>query len=355
MQIRRRYKWVNKFAVRKGDHTYWYTKLRMPGRPSIDLPDIHAPEFEAAYQAALRGETPVVPANAPGCGPGTVNDLVAKYLASNPFKSENTAARRKSTLKQFCAAKGRLPLAKMTQDFLQRSLKAMNPHPAKTFLLAIRPVLEFAKAEGMIEQNPADGLNVEVESKHHHTWTAEQIAQHRAQHALGTMARAALELLLCQGLRRSDAIRVGPQHVRRIGGHSVISISSQKTDTPTYNPIELELLQALEACPVSGHSTFLVRSDGRPFDERSFNKAFAGWVKIAGLPTKCVPHGLRRSFAAQRAESGCSASELQAAGGWKTWKEPQHYTADANRLTLALSAAAKQRAARSNSKSEATL
>jgi integrase len=159
------------------------------------------------------------------------------------------------------------------------------------------------------------------------------------------MARAALELLLCQGLRRSDTIKVGPQHVRHIDGEALIAILSSKTNTPTYNPVEPELQKAIESLPIRGHSTFLVRSDGRPYDERSFNKDFADWVKAAGLPSICVPHGLRRSFAAQRAESGCSASELQAAGGWKTWKEPQYYSADANRIRLALSAAAKRRAA----------
>jgi integrase len=106
------------------------------------------------------------------------------------------------------------------------------------------------------------------------------------------------------------------------------------------------MLQAIESLPVRGHSTFLVRPNGRPFDERRFNKAFAGWVKAAGLPEICVPHGLRRSFTSQSAESGCTTKELQAGGGWRTMTEPGKYSEDADRLLLALSAAAKRRAAR---------
>ncbi|MEI9901164.1 MAG: hypothetical protein WDN31_14625 [Hyphomicrobium sp.] len=53
-----------------------------------------------------------------------------------------------------------------------------------------------------------------VSSKGHHTWTSEELEQFEARHPIGTKARLAFGLLIYTGVRRSDVVRLGRQHVR---------------------------------------------------------------------------------------------------------------------------------------------
>ena len=69
----------------------------------------------------------------------------------------------------------------------------------------------FASDKGYGEQTitPAKG----PKSMGHMTWLEPQVEQYRQRHALGTVARLALELLLNIAARRYDAHELGPQHV----------------------------------------------------------------------------------------------------------------------------------------------
>ena len=67
----------------------------------------------------------------------------------------------------------------------------------------------------------------------------EHCAKFEKKHALGTRARLAYELLSCTGLRRSDIVRVGRQHIRRLDYPITVSpltitheiaLGQQKTD-----------------------------------------------------------------------------------------------------------------------------
>ncbi|ADR52560.1 Integrase [Candidatus Liberibacter solanacearum CLso-ZC1] len=46
------------------------------------------------------------------------------------------------------------------------------------------------------------------------TWMIENIEQYRRFHPIGTKARLAMEMMLFLGLRRSDVMRVGKQHIK---------------------------------------------------------------------------------------------------------------------------------------------
>jgi integrase len=64
-------------------------------------------------------------------------------------------------------------------------------------------------------QNPTIGVRkIKYATDGHHSWTAEESAQYRDRHPIGSKARLALDLLLYTGGRREDAVRLGPRHVR---------------------------------------------------------------------------------------------------------------------------------------------
>jgi integrase len=64
-------------------------------------------------------------------------------------------------------------------------------------------------------------------------------------------------------------------------------------------------------------------------------------VKLAGLPSRCVPHGLRKAIMRRLAESGSSAKEIAAISGHRTLKEIERYTAAADQARLSKAAMAK--------------
>ena len=165
-----------------------------------------------------------------------------------------------------------------------------------------------------------------------HTWTEAEIEQYEARHPIGSRARLAMALLLYTGQRRSDVIRMGPQHIRK----GVLAITQQKTGTELAVPVHPSLAEIIAATEC-GHLAFLVTAAGRPFSAGGLGDLFRQWCDQAGLP-QCSAHGLRKAACRRLAEMGCSAPEIAAISGHKTLKEVQRYIEEADQARLAQAA-----------------
>jgi len=64
-------------------------------------------------------------------------------------------------------------------------------------------------------------------------------------------------------------------------------------------------------------------------------------IAAAGLPDRCVLHGLRKAAARRLAEAGCTEKEIAAVTGHTTLKEVARYTRAADQNRLAAGAVAK--------------
>ncbi|WP_442859439.1 tyrosine-type recombinase/integrase [Bosea sp. Tri-49] len=49
-------------------------------------------------------------------------------------------------------------------------------------------------------------------------------------------------------------------------------------------------------------------------------------IDAAGLPERCVTHGIRKAAARRLAEAGCTAHEIASITGHKSLNEVQRYT-----------------------------
>jgi len=100
--MRRPPKYVHGFMDRHGKPRFYF---RRAGFKRVPLPGLPwSPEFMAAYDAALKGEARV----AIGAGrtkPGTVNDVVVRYLSSSAF--QGLASRRKMAAARTYNASGK--------------------------------------------------------------------------------------------------------------------------------------------------------------------------------------------------------------------------------------------------------
>ena len=93
--------------------------------------------------------------------------------------------------------------------------KIEKPSAKRHWLKAIRRLLRSA-VPTMRKDDPTAGIaNIKLpKTKGHHTWTDDEIAQYRAHWPLGTQQRLVMEFALETASRRSEVVRLGPQHVR---------------------------------------------------------------------------------------------------------------------------------------------
>ncbi|AZO78078.1 hypothetical protein B5U98_21000 [Bosea sp. Tri-39] len=72
--------------------------------------------------------------------------------------------------------------------------------------------------------------------------------------------------------------------------------------------------------------TMVLTEFGHPFTEKGFGNWMADAIDAAGLPERCVTHGIRKAAARRLAEAGCTAHEIASITGHKSLNEVQRYT-----------------------------
>jgi enterobacteria phage integrase len=105
-------------------------------------------------------------------------------------------------------------------------------------------------------------------------------------------------------------------------------------------PLHPELRTAVDAWPRK-HVVILTTNYGKPFSTAGYGSWFSTTIRAAGLPLRCVTHGLRKAAARRLAEAGCSANEIAAVTGHRTLQEVERYTRAADQKRLARSALAR--------------
>ena len=201
---------------------------------------------------------------------------------------------------------------------------------AKT-LKAIRLLLASA-VPSLRQDNPAAGIKVKLpKGKGWHSRSDEEIAQYRKHHPLGTVARLVLEFACETTSRRSEVVRLGPQHVK--AGRIKIERCHRSRDVDI--KITPALRAAIDAMPAVGMRTFIVGKRGKAVSPDRLAHEFAKWATEAGLPNRCRLHGLKKGGMRRIAEKGATTHELQSISGRKTLAMIQHYTDAVDRVKLA--------------------
>jgi integrase len=315
--------------------------FRRRGFPRVPLPGLPwSPSFMAAYEKAMSGPRPAI-----GAGrikPDSVSAAVAEYYDSQQFfasKSAGTQRMRRSILERFRGAYGDRPIASLPTEWIEALLDQKPPHAARSWLMTLRSLCEFAVKRRWLRTNPAANVKLRsVKSDGFHTWTDGEIAQFEAHHPIGTKPRLALALLLYTMQRRSDVIRMGRQHIR----DGWLYVTQQKTGEPLKLPVWPELQAVLDATP-SEHLTFLTTTTGKPYSGNHFTETFREWCDAAGLPKHCKVHGLRKAACRRLAEAECDGRQIMSMSGHATLKELVRYTKAADQARLARNAMVRAR------------
>lgn len=299
------------------------------------------PAFMGEYRACLDGIA--APAIAPGADaivPGSFNDLIARYYRTPEWLSPKDSTRHvyRGVIERFRAAHGHRLVAELTFDKAAILLGKMSDTPTAANIMrkVIRRLVRYSVQIGMRRDNPFDATKAfRIKSTGYHTWTDDEVRLFEARHPLGTKPRLALALLLQTAQRRSDAVRMGRQHVA--GGK--IAVTQVKTGTRLSLPMLPELVEAIDAMPAD-NMTFLVTSFSKPFTANGFGNWFRDQCNAANLP-HCSAHGLRKTAIRRMAEAGFTQQEIKAWSGHRGDAEVALYARDADQAGLAAGSAGK--------------
>ena len=333
-------RYVNEFIDRHGKVRYYF---RRPGSRSVKLPGLPGSiEFMSAYQAALATVAPP-PASPKHVIRGALAEITAAYFRSAAFAnlSESSQQVYRLVLKPVLAAHGHRLVREMPKAAARNIIEAIGatrPGKANLTRAALSQVMAYAIATGVRADNPFSGLK-QYRLGTHHTWTDAELAQFERCWGLGTRERLAYALLLYSGQRGGDVVKMTRNDI--VNGY--IRVSQDKARKGTTNelliPIHPALARALKAGPVVGMQHLITDARGRSL--RGLTELIEKAARRAGLPKRCVAHGLRKAALRRLAEAGSTTKEIAAVSGHRSLSEIENYTAAADQVRLARAAVAK--------------
>jgi integrase len=327
--------YIQRFKDRHGRVRHY---LRKPGCPRTPLPGLPgSDEFMEAYREGLRATRPI---GAEKALPGSLSAVVAAYYQSAQWSELRPETQRtyRHTLDRFRAEHGHKPASQLRAHHLASILDGMKDRPeaANNLLKRLRSLYRFALKRGLVKVDPTIGVDrFKSRGEGFRSWTDEDIVRFEAHWPEGSRARLALRLLLYTGQRRSDAVRMGWQHV----SEGKLRVKQQKTGTTLLIPLHPLLRAELDRLP-KGNLTFLMTAYERPMSPAGFTNWFTECARKAGLPDGSGPHGLRKAAARRLADAGCTTHQIAAITGHLSLKEVERYSKGANQARLAEAAIA---------------
>jgi integrase len=190
-----------------------------------------------------------------------------------------------------------------------------TPGAANDVLKKLRILLRFAIDNGMRKDDPTLRVKSFAEGTFH-TWTDGEISAFEDRWPIGTRERTAFALFLYTGQRLADVRRMSWRDVEG----STIKVIQGKTKAELWIPLHPDLSAALAAWPRT-HMVMLTTHYSEPHSVKGLGNWMAATIAQAGLPDRCVTHGLRKAAARRLAEAGCTAHQIMSITGHQSMKE----------------------------------
>jgi integrase len=298
---------------------------------------IGSPEFLEAYQAFMGGKpAPLARVH----GAGTFGRLISAYYGWTEFTNLKASSKSlyRYALEPLREKHGHRPLATMTRENLISVIEKIGeraPGMANLTRAVLQKMLKCALERNEIRENPLAKKVTPYKIGTHHTWTDAELEQFEAKWPLGTRQRLAYALLFYTGQRSGDVVRMSRKDISE-GRIRVVQEKVRRGEPMTELKIKIhpDLARAIKAGPAKGMN-LIGDEHGRPIKRAALSHLMRVAIREAGLPARCVPHGLRKATLRTMAEGGASSKRLAAVSGHKTTKELDRYTAAADQQTLA--------------------
>ncbi|TDW63127.1 site-specific recombinase XerD [Novosphingobium sp. PhB55] len=345
-------KYVSRGMNQHGTERFVFRKKGLPTKYFKSA--LGSEDFLAEYHRFLNTEAEVVAPPITRAKPGTVNELLDRYM-SVPERlgpSEVTQGKIRAILEDFREGRGEYPVAIVTFEAIDKIVaKKMvktgtgnktkgGIHAARKLRKELIRLFDFAVKAKMIDANPvrlSEKVKTPAGERSHgfHTWTEEEITRYRDHHRLGTRERLAMELILWTDQRRSDVVKMGKAQIK----DGRLPVEQEKTGETLWLAVPGQLLEAIVAMPPKHTNPFcfLITLRGKPFTKESFGNWFKKACVAAGLP-HCSAHGLRKATLRRMAELQMSNKTMKSVSGQRSDKTLAKYIEKADQTRLADSA-----------------
>ncbi len=265
--------------------------------------------------------------------------------------ARNTIEAYARDLSRFAAPLGSLPVSQLTRrhvrDYIeQMESQGLGASSRARGLVAVRRLLRFISAEGLLEGDPAQGIvSPKVDRALPRVLDPEETAaliratggdsEVAAASPLALRDRAMLELLYGCGLRVSELVGLPLSAVdRRSALLRVVGKGGNERVVPVGSRALEALQQYLEEArtpllgkrPDTSHALFLSRRGG-PMTRQNFFALIRKLALRAGVPSEKVsPHVLRHAFATDLLEGGADLRSIQSMLGHADLATTEIYT-----------------------------
>lgn len=298
---------VHRVVARGKEYFYFQTgRNTKSAGPRFPLPrDPQSPEFWAAIQHH-RGASIVVPAD-------TTDALLDEWLMQLRAAgevTEGTISFYDQSARYARTAWGKLSPRGLKPVHVQAVMNGLSGRPgaANNFLSTMRSFSKWARLNEHIAINLTEGLSPRKSAGGHKPWTPEQILA-ADKHLKGVIRRGVL-LYLYTGMRGSDAVRVGPEHLDDDG----FSLTTQKKRRHVYCPILPELAEEMKSWDMTAPGPFLKQEEGRgigrPYTRKLFSRHFKDLrdeiPELAGVTL----HGLRCTAVIRLRRAGLEIGQI---------------------------------------------
>jgi enterobacteria phage integrase len=319
---------VEKWKDRHGHWRYYYRRGKGKRTPLPGIPG--SAEFMKAHADAVKafGQPRSILRH-----PRSFDALLELYFRSPNFLRLKPSSQycTRNVMERFAAEHGKGLVPEMTRTHVDKIIgaKAATPAAANTLLKRVRTLINYAIALEWRQTDPTKGL-VKFSEGEYHTWTEDELKTFEKRWPIGTRERTAYSLALYTGQRRADVCRMKWTAIS--GGR--VAVVQEKTGTVLSIPIHPDLAKALKSWPRSP-LVIITNAWIKAYTVESFGNLMAKAIDKAGLPSRCVFHGLRKAAARRLAEAGCSASQIAAITGHKSLSEVERYTRAASQSQMA--------------------
>jgi integrase len=323
--------YVNSYYDRTGKLRH---RFRRGGKGRALPGEVGSEEFMTAYRECLADNKPATP-GAPRTGEGSFGRLINEYYGSSAFRNNLKPSSQKAyryALEPLAKAHGHRLVKDMRADKVAKIIQDIGdkkPGMANFTKSVLQKLMKYAIKAKWRTDNPVIGID-RFKSGEHHTWTEGELKTFETRWPLGTRERLAYALLLYTIQRVGDVARMRRADI--VDGE--LHVIQDKTGAELYLPIVTQLKQAMKAYPAKG-LTLIGSENGKQLSRAGLSELMARAIDQAGLPAKCVSHGLRKAGMRRLAEDGATEKQIAAWSGHKTLREIERYTKAADQRRLA--------------------
>ena len=271
-----------------------------------------------------------------------LTNLFFRYLETERRYSQNTIRSYQRDLEHFSVH---------LQDKKLSRWAELKPHHIRTYasqifieglgaksiqrrLSAIRSFMNYLLREGMIKNNPAEGVKTpKAPKKLPGVLDIQQISQLldiQETDPLSLRDKAIMELIYSSGLRLSEIVRLNPIDLN-LSDKSLTVIG--KGDKTRMLPIGNEAIKSLRSwlscrneLANPEEEALFVGSRGNRLSRRSIQSRIKHWARKNGIQQDVYPHLLRHSFATHMLEASGDLRAVQELLGHKDISTTQVYT-----------------------------